>query len=98
MNNCNQTSGCYGTLVPRLHPLTRKNGLVNQVELVVLCDNYNLAVFKTFLYYAHSNNVRIPNRSREASFTDVMEVLSPSFLSLAVRKNGESLVHVSSVM
>ena len=35
------------SLVPRPHPLTRRNGLVNQVEFLGLAHT-NLATFKTF--------------------------------------------------
>ena len=36
------------SIIPRPHPLTKKNALVTQVELLGLVDAFTAATFKTF--------------------------------------------------
>ena len=55
-----QTITCDPSLVPRPHPLTRRNGLVNQVEFLGLAHalrQCNLATIKTFWRPTHSKKV-----------------------------------------
>ena len=69
-----QFTKCYLSLVPRLHPLMRRNSLVNQVEFLGLAHTFaTVSPIATF-YTKPTQKVRIL-KQRPKNLTVVREVL-----------------------